>query len=170
MSTTTPDLRTAIVNLESGLRLLGSALDHLKNHLVAQVAPGWKLSEGGWVLLAPDRRRVRLAASERALLLALARHPARQMERQALIRVVSGPRANLHDNGGTLSVLVSRLRKKAAQDMVDLPLRAVRGQGYALSVDIEIPATVIEEDALLTDRAGRLGPVAPSTAAKLQSQ
>jgi DNA-binding winged helix-turn-helix (wHTH) protein len=168
MSTTNPDLQTAIVNLESGLRLLGSALDHLKSHLVAQMAPAWKLSDGGWVLLAPDRRRVRLAASERALLLALARHPARQMERQALIRAISGHAANQRDNGGTLSVLVSRLRKKAAQDMVDLPLRAVRGQGYALSVEIEIPATVREEDALLNGRTAGLTQVAQHAAAKLQ--
>lgn len=140
MSTTNSELRIAIANLGSGLRMLDGALGHLRNHLLNISEPGWKLTEDGWLLVDPERNRLRLAARERALLLALARHPARQMKRQALMRAI-GSGADPDDSGASLSVLISRLRKKAAQDRINLPLRAVRGKGYALSVEIETPSS-----------------------------
>jgi len=136
------DLRATVIQLDAGLRMIHSALEHLRQHLEPRVEVGWRLSEEGWILVTPDNRKLQLGNAERALLLALARHPARQMKRDELVQTINDTLESDHYNTAALSVMISRLRKKATADGVDLPLHAVRGQGYALSsgIDISTPA------------------------------
>ncbi|OZI38498.1 hypothetical protein CAL29_09355 [Bordetella genomosp. 10] len=132
-----PDLRATVVQLNAGLRMINSALEHLRQHLEPHQETGWRLSEEGWILVTPDGRKLQLGNAERALLLALARHPTRQMRRDELVETINDTLESNHYNTAALSVMISRLRKKAVADGVDLPLHAVRGQGYALSSHID---------------------------------
>lgn len=134
-----PDLRATVIKLDAGLRMLNTALEHLKRHLESQSETPWKLSEEGWMLTTPDSRKLQLGGAERALLMALAQHPLRQMDRDTLVDAINRTLGTDHYNTAALSVMVSRLRKKASNGDLNLPLHAVRGQGYALSAEIEMP-------------------------------
>ncbi|MFC4277796.1 winged helix-turn-helix domain-containing protein [Achromobacter aloeverae] len=133
----TPDLRATVIQLDAGLRMINNALEHLRQHLEPRPQAGWRFSEEGWILATPDGRKLQLGNAERALLLALACHPTRQMTRDELVHAINDTLGSDHYNTAALSVMISRLRKKAAADGVDLPLHAVRGQGYALSTQID---------------------------------
>jgi DNA-binding response OmpR family regulator len=136
----TSDLRATLANLDNGLRLLSKALTHLKEFLEAGPVPHWRLSEDGWMLATPGGEKLQLGAAERALLLALATQPDRQLGRDQLIAEIDRATKGNGYNNAALSVMVSRLRRKAGAPGVELPLRAVRGQGYALTGDIDVTA------------------------------
>src|SRR5690606_25246646 len=94
-------------------------------------AGGWRLDADGWRLLAPGKGDVGLNMAERQVLLALAAAPGVPVSREALMGRLT---ADAHDcDPHRLETLVYRLRRKCLQQTgVELPLRAVRGLGYAL--------------------------------------
>lgn len=95
---------------------------------------GWRLLEDGWVLVSPDNSRLTLTGTERALLQALVQAPTQRLSREDLLSVVDvrpgrGERARLR----YVDVLICRLRRKATDRHLRLPIRAVHGWGYMFS-------------------------------------
>ncbi|ANY14941.1 winged helix-turn-helix domain-containing protein [Bordetella pseudohinzii] len=95
---------------------------------------GWRLLEDGWVLASPDNARLTLTGAERALLQALVQAPTQRLSREDLLDVVDvrpgrGERARLR----YVDVLICRLRRKATDRQLRLPIRAVHGWGYMFS-------------------------------------
>lgn len=93
----------------------------------------WRLAGEGWVLVAPDGQRVDLTASERELLGILFDNANTAVRRDAII-VALGHHPDYY-LGHRLDMLVSRLRRKVSEELgVSLPLKAVRGIGFLLSL------------------------------------
>ncbi|AMD48901.1 transcriptional regulator [Bordetella holmesii F627] len=94
----------------------------------------WRLLEDGWVLASPDNAQMPLSGTERALLLALVQAPTQRLSRDDLLNVVDvrpgrGEGARLR----YVDVLICRLRRKATDRQLRLPIRAVHGWGYMFS-------------------------------------
>jgi DNA-binding response OmpR family regulator len=93
----------------------------------AQLVPAlevWHLLYQGWVLVTPQGRQISLTGVERSFFLALAQDERHELSREAL----SQGKFNL--NFKSISVAISRLRKKVHKGGVRLPLHTVHGMGY----------------------------------------
>lgn len=91
----------------------------------------WSLRQDGWTLCAPDGSEFALSTAERAFLSMLFARPGEPVARDALIRAMTD--APWDFNPHRLEVLVHRLRSRVAEVAGEaLPVRAVRGVGYAL--------------------------------------
>jgi len=92
---------------------------------------GWRLEDRGWTILSPEGARVELSLAQRQIVAMLASAPGTPVGREALIgRLIE----NIHDfDPHRLEMLVYRLRRKCLElTGSELPLRTVRGVGYAL--------------------------------------
>jgi DNA-binding response OmpR family regulator len=94
-----------------------------------QVAPplqlaAWNLLYQGWVLVTPEGNQLSLTGVERSFFLALVNDDHHELSREALAR------EKLNLNFKSISVAVSRLRKKVEKAGVRLPLHTVHGMGY----------------------------------------
>lgn len=99
-----------------------------------QLVRGWRLLEDGWVLASPDDGRLNLTGTERALLQALVQAPTQRLSREDLLNVVDvRPGAGERGRLRYVDVLICRLRRKAADRHLRLPIRAVHGWGYMFS-------------------------------------
>lgn len=92
---------------------------------------GWRLVEGGWVLTDGMGHRLRLTTQEKRILELLLRERGKTAERRALVEAMG---ADVHDfNYARLDTIVSRLRRKAKQSGMLLPLHAIRGSGFTFA-------------------------------------
>ncbi|WP_434082296.1 response regulator transcription factor [Achromobacter deleyi] len=91
----------------------------------------WELRDQGWTLAAPSGVTLSLSANERLIVRALLEVAGRAVGRDELgdeLRVDGGGvRAS---SARSIDVIVSRLRRKAEQAGVMLPIRTVYGSGY----------------------------------------
>ncbi len=98
---------------------------------------GWVLRDGGCALDAPDGAgRIPLNAEERALLMHIACAPGHRMSLNEVQDLVGVPKALRHsDNERAMRHLyvVSRLQARLRFMGYRLPLRVIRGWGYALA-------------------------------------
>ncbi len=145
--------RGAVADMTRGLRqgadlylvkpldveLLAAALDTLRRRLRPTPTPveasvpagSWQLADDGWTLLSPHRRALALTDAERGLLGQLFAHRGTPVDRETLIAAVTDSPWDFDPH--RLEVLVHRLRTRVASGLdAQLPLRAVRGQGYLL--------------------------------------
>jgi len=97
----------------------------------AKPAPGWQLAEGGWVLRDPEQRVLSLTTAERSFLNCLLDKRGRPVTRDELIVALGGNTLDFDPH--RLDSLASRLRRKAGEVGINLPLRAVRNTGYVFS-------------------------------------
>ncbi|WP_313621846.1 DNA-binding response regulator [Achromobacter sp.] len=93
----------------------------------------WQFLDAAWTLLSPQGTRLSLTQAEREFLLKLTASPDKRMPR-------SDP-PGIDPNSGRESVrrtdvVVSRLRRKAQDVNVELPIRTVWGWGYAFTGEI----------------------------------
>lgn len=94
-------------------------------------SPQWMLMEGGWVLTDGMGHRLRLTTSEKRILELLLSERGKTVERRALVEAIG---ADVYDfNYGHLDTIVSRLRRKAKQSNMPLPLHVIRGLGFTFS-------------------------------------
>lgn len=94
-------------------------------------SPQWALIEGGWVLTDGMGHRLRLTTSEKRLLELMLRERGKTVERRALVEAMG---ADVYDfNYGHLDTIVSRLRRKAKQSDMPLPLHVIRGLGFTFA-------------------------------------
>lgn len=107
---------------------------------------GWRLLDSGWTLASPLGKRLRLTTSERAFLSHLLAAPGQRLSRDDLIASlgkVARPSSRSRDDplGGVsaslrgVDVMVCRLRRKAQEQGISLPLRAVYRWGYMFVED-----------------------------------
>ncbi|RYX96033.1 MAG: response regulator transcription factor [Comamonadaceae bacterium] len=89
---------------------------------------GVRLLEGGWVLCDQAGKRMKLTTAERAFLSALFRARGKAVSRDELAVVLGGDPFDF--DAHRIDAIVSRLRRKADAEGIQLPLHAVRGTGY----------------------------------------
>lgn len=128
------DLRELVATLVSVRRRMMGTCEVLPPDAPAAASGGnWALTPDGWSLLAPTRVVVALTSMERSLMQYLFEHAGEVASRASLVQAL-GHRLDYYDNH-RLDVLVSRLRRKVKSEAgCVLPLRAVRGHGFILSL------------------------------------
>ncbi len=107
-------------------------LDVSASHAAASAATVWSLPEQAWILANPEGKRIALTTGERAFLMALMSAPNQRAAHADLIVAVNNAYAqeSVSSQQSRLSVLVSRLRRKCAEQGVSLPLKSVHNWGY----------------------------------------
>lgn len=91
----------------------------------------WELHDQGWTLAAPTGATLSLSANERLIVRALLNVAGKAVDREALgneLQMEGG--AARASSARSIDVIVSRLRRKAEQAGVVLPIRTVYGSGY----------------------------------------
>jgi DNA-binding response OmpR family regulator len=123
------DPRELVCMLLALARRLPAAVDPAQE---PQASSGqWELRDQGWTLAAPNGVTLSLSANERLIVRALLKTAGRAVGRDALgdELQVDGAAARA-SSARSIDVIVSRLRRKAEQAGVVLPIRTVYGSGY----------------------------------------
>ena len=98
-----------------------------------EAAPDWALESGGWSLRTPDGTLLDLTEAERAFLSQLFAAPTETVSRECLIAALTDQPWNFDPH--RIEVLVHRLRNRVRNGSnCTLPVRAVRGVGYRLTL------------------------------------
>ena len=119
------DVRELAATLRAVARRLGNAGSAPKP------SADWQLAEGGWVLRDPEKRELSLTTAERAFLNCLFENRGQPCTRDQLIIALGGNTIDFDPH--RLDSLASRLRRKAQEVGINLPLRSVRNTGYVFS-------------------------------------
>lgn len=116
---------------------LACDIDALWARLAPEPAPpsprptqgGWVLDTTGSHLRTPDGAALKLTPQEHRLLASLLKHPGDVISKRSLHDILfeTAPETDLH----RIDAILSRLRQKAAQHGLRLPIRTVFGQGIA---------------------------------------
>lgn len=122
---------------------LAANIDAVARRLVRQVVQAatneaaWRLEQEGWHIVSPDGQSLSLTGKEFALLRYLAEAKGAVMNKARLATLIDGYSCDTGLN--RLDVLLCRLRKKAEQTLgCKLPVKAVNGQGYALTARCDL--------------------------------
>lgn len=89
---------------------------------------GWECISNGWILQAPDGTELPLTPQERLFVQRLFEDPGNAVDRDSLLEALGIN--DLYGDYHRLDAMVSRLRKKALDRNLTLPLRALRGHGF----------------------------------------
>jgi len=130
---TDPDLLAAkLYSLRR--RLPGEPAQVQEANLAAVPASsGWALESDGWDLRAPSNQVLALTEAERAFLQLVFSNPTETVARESLIAVLTDQPWNFDPH--RIEVLVHRLRNRVkAGTQCTLPIRAIRGAGYRLTL------------------------------------
>ncbi|MGO3132318.1 MAG: winged helix-turn-helix domain-containing protein [Alcaligenes sp.] len=87
----------------------------------------WDLMEDGWSMMTPQGHTVMLTRGERRIVQVLFAASPQTVERDRLFPLEDGREATAR----SVDVLISRLKRKLSSIGEDLPIRSVRGEGYA---------------------------------------
>ena len=113
-------------------RLPGEAAQLMEN-LAASDSTSWALESDGWDLRGPSGQILALTEAERAFLTLLFSSPAETVARERLIAALTDQPWSFDPH--RIEVLVHRLRNRVqAATSCTLPVRAVRGAGYRLTI------------------------------------
>lgn len=94
----------------------------------------WELSDEGWILACADGSRLDLRKSERTLLQSFAHRDGMEIRRSETISGGDGSSIT----GRSIDVVISRLKRRAQQQGVKLPIRSVRGRGYVFAGKLRV--------------------------------
>lgn len=89
----------------------------------------WSLEEKGWSLVSPQGKELELTHSERQLMDAFLRAPDARISREDLMR----DKGLSMTDSRAIDSLISRLRRKASQHGLVLPIKSVHGWGYTFA-------------------------------------
>lgn len=116
-----------IEELAATIRMLGSRV-RAAMQLQPVLASRWQLAKDDWLLCDPAGKALKLTTNERAFVSALMAGAGKVVNRDHLLASLGG---NAEDQDPRkLDVIASRLRSKAEQVDMNLPLYVVRGVGY----------------------------------------
>ncbi|CAM5514090.1 winged helix-turn-helix domain-containing protein [Alcaligenes nematophilus] len=87
----------------------------------------WDLMENGWTMITPRGHSVMLTRGERRIVQVLFAVSPQTVERDRLFPLEDGREATAR----SVDVLISRLKRKLTAMGEELPIRSVRGEGYA---------------------------------------
>jgi DNA-binding response OmpR family regulator len=132
------NLEELTANIEVVVRRLGTHPEQpmldLPRPVQQQSSRSWSLNTQGWVLMAPSGKALKLTAREFALLYRLISLNGQAVPKKQLGDEIFGQRvANSADR---LNVLVTRLRKKATEELGEpLPVKTAHQIGYAFTAN-----------------------------------
>lgn len=92
----------------------------------------WRLDDDGWSIVAPNGVKLQMNRPESDVMKFFFNHPREPVLRSDLNAFVGADSPALARD---IDVVISRLRRKAAQLSLRLPIYSVRGTGYVFAVD-----------------------------------
>jgi len=96
----------------------------------------WRLADRGWTLVDPNGVRIPLTTAEREFINRLFATPAKRIGRADLMSASEEGAPDTASASRYIDVMVSRLRRKAQQAGVDLPVRSIHRWGYMFTGEI----------------------------------
>jgi len=108
-----------------------------KDETPGDAPPIWVLDSREWVLFDPDRKALKLTATEFAFLNALCSSEDDVARREDLVECLARPKVQFDNRH--LDAVVSRLRRKIGHETGrDAPIRSVYGVGYTFTAPVSI--------------------------------
>ncbi|MCQ9617599.1 EAL domain-containing protein [Paenalcaligenes niemegkensis] len=98
----------------------------------AEHFPRWSMRDKGWTLVSPEGVGIQLTYGERFLVELLSSSPEGRVSRQQLMM----SKVDTPQNSRAVDSLISRLRRKAKDAGVELPIKSVHGWGYSFAGQI----------------------------------
>ncbi|WP_255469258.1 EAL domain-containing protein [Achromobacter sp. UMC46] len=98
------------------------------------VEKAWRLGDNEWTLIPPGGEGISLTRMERLVLQAIHRHPEKLVGRGDF----TDESADIASNGRSLDLIVSRLKRKGNVAGASIPIRSMRGKGYAFSGELRV--------------------------------
>jgi len=99
----------------------------------------WTFTAKGWVLVSPKGERIDLTTTERQLLRTLFAEAGRRADHRTLLdSLEDGKDTPVSTGQNRLGVIISRLKKKAESQGIELPLRSVHRWGYMFAAEVYI--------------------------------
>lgn len=130
----TAEIAAALQALVRRVPVSGRRLADAEARPAAAEATGkWQFQDAAWTLVSPRGTRLPLTQAERDFLLKLTTSPDKRLPRGDV--PPGDPQAGRESVRRT-DVVVSRLRRKAQETDMELPIRTVWGWGYAFTGDI----------------------------------
>lgn len=127
----------------SSLREIEASIQSLLRRLQnPQAAPGavpdqWVLNRASWQLIAPNRRDIRLTATEFAFVNALVEQPGQPCSRDSLAQILARPHTSWDNRH--LDAVVNRLRRKIKETaQMEAPIKMIYGHGYSFSAPARV--------------------------------
>jgi len=114
----------------------------------AAVSQEWELRENGWRLITPLGHSVMLTRGERRIMQMLFAYCPDTVERDRLFPSETGRETTAR----SVDVLISRLKRKLTSFGEELPIRSVRGEGYAFVGKVQ-PASQEQARACLEEES-----------------
>ncbi len=99
-------------------------------------SPKWRLADRGWTLIDPTGVQIPLTTAEREFINRLFATPAKRIGRADLMSASEDGAPDAASASRYIDVMVSRLRRKAQQAGVDLPVRSIHRWGYMFTGEI----------------------------------
>ena len=96
----------------------------------------WRLADRGWTLVDPAGVQIPLTTAEREFINRLFATPAKRIGRADLMSASGDGAPDAASASRYIDVMVSRLRRKAQQAGVDLPVRSIHRWGYMFTGEI----------------------------------
>ncbi|SUU82452.1 Transcriptional regulatory protein OmpR [Alcaligenes faecalis subsp. faecalis] len=106
---------------------LPPAITFMRKQDVKPQSQLWDLTENGWTMMTPKGHSVMLTRGERRIVQVLFSVCPETVERDRLFPLEEGREATAR----SVDVLISRLKRKLTAMGEELPIRSVRGEGYA---------------------------------------
>ncbi len=123
----------------SSLREIEASIQSLLRRLRnPRAAPDqWVLNRGSWLLTAPNRRDIRLTATEFAFLSALLEQIGQPRSRDSLAQILARPQTSWDNRH--LDAVVNRLRRKIKETaQLEAPIKMIYGHGYSFSAPARV--------------------------------
>lgn len=105
----------------------------VSNSIVTSRSGKWQFQDAAWTLESPQGVRLPLTHAEREFLLKLTTSPHKRLPRAD---IANQDAPDGHEHVRRTDVLLSRLRRKAQDLAVELPVRTVWGWGYAFTAEL----------------------------------
>lgn len=107
---------------------------------MSQVEKTWVVADEGWLLFSPEGEKLALTTTERQLVNALCHQPDKRASHQHLLDAISNgdeseDMAVAHNR---LGVVVSRLKRKAQSQGIQVPIRSVYKWGYMFGAAVRV--------------------------------
>jgi len=126
-------LQALIRRIPAAARRAADAEPRLAQPLPSEATAKWQFHDAAWTLVSPQGTRLALTLAEREFLLKLTASTDKRLPRAD---AASTDTHGGHESMRRTDVLVSRLRRKAQDLNLELPIRTVWGWGYAFTGEI----------------------------------
>ncbi|CUJ35656.1 EAL domain-containing protein [Achromobacter ruhlandii] len=121
----------------------------------AAAEQSWRLCDNEWTLVSPGGAAVNLTPMERTVLKGMHGHPERVIRRAGF----AAAGLDIVGNGRALDLVISRLKRKGVAAGMAIPIRSLRGKGYAFSATLVQDGSGASHEPTVIRKEGAVSPL-----------